>query len=244
MSLKAVKKVSIGDQVYDQMKEQIMSGSWTFGEKIPSENQLMDIFGVSRGTVRQAIQRLTAVGLMETRRGEGSFVKQLGLSNYFQGAVPAAFLSEEEMKEVFDFRLLFECGVAEMAAENATDDQIHKLEKNYQKMLQNLGNFEKYVEIDFDFHCLLGECTYNTLVRQMYKTIADTLIMSIERATEIVGYEHGRKYHGQILEAIRSHDPVAAREAMRNHVKDHPALSLNARETSSQSEHFETKENL
>ncbi len=85
MNLKAVKKVNIGDQVYDQIKDQIISGSWASGEKIPSENQLMDIFGVSRGTVRQAIQKLSAVGLLETRRGEGSYVRQLGLTNYLQG---------------------------------------------------------------------------------------------------------------------------------------------------------------
>ena len=68
MNLKAVKKVNIGDQVYNQMKDQIMSGVWVPGEKIPSENQLMEVFGVSRGTVRQAIQKLSAVGLLETRR--------------------------------------------------------------------------------------------------------------------------------------------------------------------------------
>nr|WP_278850753.1 winged helix-turn-helix domain-containing protein [Enterocloster clostridioformis] len=66
MNLKAVKKVNIGDQVYNQMKDQIMSGVWVPGEKIPSENQLMEVFGVSRGTVRQAIQKLSAVGLLET----------------------------------------------------------------------------------------------------------------------------------------------------------------------------------
>ena len=67
MNLKAVKKVNIGDQVYNQMKDQIMSGVWVPGEKIPSENQLMEVFGVSRGTVRQAIQKLSAVGLLDRK---------------------------------------------------------------------------------------------------------------------------------------------------------------------------------
>ncbi|MCC8025955.1 MAG: FadR family transcriptional regulator [Clostridium sp.] len=225
MNLKAVKKVNIGDQVYDQIKDQIISGSWASGEKIPSENQLMDIFGVSRGTVRQAIQKLSAVGLLETRRGEGSYVRQLGLTNYLQGAVPVAFLSVEELKEVFAFRYLFECGVAELAAENATESQLQKLEKNYKKMLQNLGNFEKYIAIDYEFHCLLGECTNNTLVCQMYKTIEDSLILSMKKMTEIIGYDHGKKYHGLILEAVQARDPERAREYMRRHIKETPVLS-------------------
>ena len=68
-------------------------------------------------------------------------------------------------------------------------------------MLQNLGNLEKYIEIDFEFHCLLGECTHNTLVCQMYKTIEDALVMSIREGTEMIGFEHGRKDHGLILKA-------------------------------------------
>lgn len=224
--LKAIKKVNIGDQVYAQMKDQIISGKWGAGTKIPSENQLMDIFGVSRGTVRQAIQRLVAVDLLETRRGEGSFVKQIGLENYFQGSVPAKFLSKEDLKEVFAFRYLFECGVAEMAAENATDEQIRKLKRNYEKMLQSIGNLEKYITVDFEFHCLLGECTCNSLVKQIYRTMQDTLIPAMTEATKVIGYEHGKQYHGKLLKAIEKHDAEGAREAMRHHIKDNPALNV------------------
>lgn len=226
MDLKAIKKVNIGDQVYAQMKDQIVTGNWASGEKIPSENRLMEVFGVSRGTVRQAIQKLVAVGLLETRRGEGSFVKQVGLSNYFQGLIPAACLKENELKEIFDFRLLFECGVAEVAAENATEEQVRKLEQNYAKMLKNVGYLEKYISVDFAFHCLLGECTHNTLVMQIYKTMEDILLPSMAKVTDVVGYEHGIKYHGQILEAIQNHDAEKARETMRHHVKDHPIFPL------------------
>lgn len=120
--LRAIKKVNIGDQVYDQMKAQIVSGAWPANEKIPSENQLMEIFGVSRTTVRQAIQKLVAIGYLETRRGEGSYVKSMELENYFRGMIPASCLKKEDLKEIFIFRTLFECGVAEMAAQYATED--------------------------------------------------------------------------------------------------------------------------
>ena len=60
----------------------------------------------------------------------------------------------------------------------------------------------------------------------MYKTIEDALVMSIREGTEMIGFEHGRKDHGLILKAVQNHDSQAAREAMRHHIIDHPALAL------------------
>lgn len=225
MNLKAVKKVNIGDQVYNQMKDQIMSGVWVPGEDTFGKSAYGSVWS-QPGDSAPGDSEIVSSGTSGNQEGEGSYVGQLGLANYFQSAVPAAFLSEDELKEVFEFRMLFECGVAEMAAENATEVQIRKLEKNYKKMLQNLGNLEKYIEIDFEFHCLLGECTHNTLVCQMYKTMEDALVMSIREGTEMIGFEHGRKDHGLILNAVQSHDSQAAREAMRHHIIDHPALAM------------------
>ena len=75
--VKPIKRVSVGEQVFTQLKELLVQGEWKPGEKLPSENELAAQFGVSRITVRQALQKLGALGLVETRLGEGSFVKQL-----------------------------------------------------------------------------------------------------------------------------------------------------------------------
>ena len=73
MAIKKVVKSSVSQQVFDQLREQILSGSWKPGQKLPSENELAAQFGVSRVTVRNALQKLSGLGLLETRFGEGSF---------------------------------------------------------------------------------------------------------------------------------------------------------------------------
>ena len=101
MALTAIKKESIGEQVLAQMKEQILNGEWKEGMKIPSENQLCDTFGVSRVTVRQAIQKLVAQGLLETRLGEGSYVKGFDLGSFIRGVIPVSYTHLNPEKDRF-----------------------------------------------------------------------------------------------------------------------------------------------
>lgn len=156
MALFEIKKANIGEQVYHQMKNQILNGDWKPGDKIPSENQLMALFGVSRGTVRQAVQKLGGEGLISTRHGEGSFVQTTGLDSYFQTSVPLFSIGEDEMEKIFEFRGMFESGVAEVAALKATDEQIRRLEENHRRMQKQVETLPEtlaqYVHTDLDFH--------------------------------------------------------------------------------------------
>ncbi|WP_419016231.1 FadR/GntR family transcriptional regulator [Dysosmobacter sp.] len=220
MALSVIKKTNIGEQVYHQMKNQILNGEWKPGDKIPSENQLMALFGVSRGTVRQAVQKLGGEGLISTRHGEGSFVQTTGLDSYFQTSIPLFSIGEEEMGKIFEFREMFESGVAEMAALKATDEQIRRLEENVRRMKQQVGTLTQFVHTDLDFHMLVSECTQNTLVIQIYNSYEGLLEPSILNMTKVIGGGNGMKYHALILDAIRKHDPEEARAVMREHMDD------------------------
>ena len=79
-----VKKSSASDQVFEQLKDNLIQGTWKPGEKLASENELASLFGVSRITIRQALSRLAALGLVETRLGEGSFVAEPKPGMYMQ----------------------------------------------------------------------------------------------------------------------------------------------------------------
>lgn len=220
MALSEIKKTNIGEQVYHQMKNQILNGEWKPGDKIPSENQLMTLFGVSRGTVRQVVQKLGGEGLIVTRHGEGSFVQTTGLDSYFQTSIPLFSIGEAEMEKIFEFRRVFESGVAELAAIKATDEQIHRMEENIQRMNQQVGTLTQFVHTDLDFHMLVSECTQNTLAIQIYNSYEGLLGPSILNMTKVIGGGNGMKYHALILDAIRKHDPEEARAVMREHMDD------------------------
>ena len=113
--VKPIKRVSVGEQVFTQLKELLVQGEWKPGEKLPSENELAAQFGVSRITVRQALQKLGALGLVETRLGEGSFVKQLEAADAVTPLIPAIVLSRDTLPQVMEFREMLEIQSAALA---------------------------------------------------------------------------------------------------------------------------------
>lgn len=224
MALIQIKKANVGEQVYQQMKNQILTGEWKPGDRIPSENQLIELFGVSRGTVRQAVQKLVGEGLVLTRRGDGSFVKATRIDQYFQTSVPLFPIGEEEMSKIFEFREMFESGVTEVAAQKATEAQLRKLEQNYQQLQRDVNSIDCFVRTDLEFHKLICECTQNTLAIQIYNSYEELLGPSILCMTKEIGFGNGLKYHGLILGALQRHDPVQARQLMQEHLSENMSL--------------------
>jgi len=137
MEIKPIRKTKLNDIVFDQMKRLIIDGSWKQGERIPSENSLAEQFGVSRVTIRQALERLNAIGLTETRAGLGRYVCVYDAGQIMQNLTPAMFLNTASMQEINDFREMLESWSAGKAAENATDEEIQALEQNYIAMQES-----------------------------------------------------------------------------------------------------------
>lgn len=220
MGLTAIKKESIGEQVLAQMKEQILSGEWKEGTKIPSENQLCDTFGVSRVTVRQAIQKLVALGLLETRLGEGSYVKGFNLESFIKGVIPPEYLTTGDLIEVMRFRVHFEPMVAAWAALSVTDAQIEEMEETLRNMIAYEEDHEKYVVYDNEFHMLLTRSTENQIASFFGEMIKNVMTQSMKVITESFGTDHGIQCHRRIIDALKEHDAEKARQEMFYHV-DH-----------------------
>lgn len=122
-----IKKISASDQVCRVLQEQIASGKYKVGDKLPSENELADAFGVNRLTVRVAIQKLSAIGVVEVKQGSGSFVKQFDYEKYLTDA-SIFFEQSGTMENVCEFRAMLEITCAKMAMERATSVDFDELE--------------------------------------------------------------------------------------------------------------------
>lgn len=219
MGLQQIKKIQIGDQVYEQMRSQIIEGFWKPGDRIPSENDLMKAFDVSRVTVRQAIQKLAGEGLIKTRRGEGSFVLSSDIDSFFKTNTPLFQLGEREIREIFDFRTMFESGVVEAATEKTTEAHLQELEDNYRSMKAAIDDVDKFVELDLGFHRKICAITENTLAIQIFQSYETLLRPSIEGMVEVIGTDNGVKYHALIIDALKKRDADLARETMIQHLK-------------------------
>ena len=124
MALKQITRVNIAEKVFEQLRDQILQGTWKEGEKLPSEQELTETLGVSRSSVRQAIRTLADYGMVETRNGTGTYVKRQISGNYMLNIVPIGDLQFEDIVEVLDFLCLIEDSVAAMAVQRCTQEEL------------------------------------------------------------------------------------------------------------------------
>ncbi|HOV40118.1 MAG TPA: GntR family transcriptional regulator, partial [Spirochaetales bacterium] len=119
-TLKPIQKSRVSRQVFEQLKEQIFAGKWPAGTKLPSENELSRQLGVSRVSVRAALQMLSALGLLDTRQGEGTYVRELRGDLYFNVLFPLLALSRTNIFDVLEYRKVMDPGAVVIASERAT----------------------------------------------------------------------------------------------------------------------------
>lgn len=161
-------RVSISEQLFSILKQKIASGEWKNGEKIPSENELAAQYGVSRMSVRSAFQRLTALGLLETKPGDGTFVREFSLLHYFQEASDLIATSNN-MDQIREFRRFFESDCVRLACLRRSEEDISALKAIWNRMQSTAGtdNFDAFFEADMDFHGKICEMTRNELFQMV-----------------------------------------------------------------------------
>ena len=179
-----VVKTSLSDQVSQSIKDRITSGELAVGSKLPSEAELASMFGVSRLTVRMALQKLSAQGLVETRAGDGSFVRQFDFQEYLS-EVSDVLVKPEILDDVYEFRRCIELECIRLAVENATEQDLERL----QAIVNQLDGFvsqrnqrdpsllQAYVELDYAFHEAVCEISGNSLFRLAYAAAKKPILM-------------------------------------------------------------------
>ncbi len=220
MAIKKIQKVRIGDQVFEQLKQMIADGEWKPGDRLPSETELASQFGISRVTVRQALQRLSALSLIETRLGEGSFVRKAEIEETLDQLIPTAYLSHDSIEHVFEFREIIETASARLAAQRADAEDIkalRKIHKRCEKAAES-GSGELFSEADLAFHFKVGEISGNPMIIRTNQILQDTLRATMTEVIRRMGCGPALEYHEKIIDAIEAHDEERAAELMAAHI--------------------------
>jgi GntR family transcriptional regulator, transcriptional repressor for pyruvate dehydrogenase complex len=206
----------------ERIGQSVKLGLFAPGEQLPAERDLADLIGVSRTTVRAAIQVLVTGGFLVVRRGRGggTFVaSRLPPKKRARHGVLNSHTAAG-VEDLLDRRLVLECGVAELAAERATKDQIKSLRELAQRMAQNLGDLEAYRRIDSQFHIALAQATGSSgliaAMADMHASLSD-LIALIPRSDEAL--KHSNEQHARIIAAVSRCDATAARREIRQHIE-------------------------
>lgn len=205
------------EQAEEKILEYINHEQLSIGDKIPNEFELTQIIGVGRGTIREAIRSLCVKGMLEIRRGDGTYINNtvsviedpLGLSHV-----------DDKIKliyDLFEIRFLLEPRVAELAARYATEEQIQTLVQLCQHLELQIQNKESHLETDLMFHSAIAECCGNLAMPNLLPLINQSLQMFYNvTADEIAHYTI--EAHRAIVDAIQNRNGESARDAMLLHL--------------------------
>jgi GntR family transcriptional regulator, transcriptional repressor for pyruvate dehydrogenase complex len=220
--LKPIKPKRISDQVFEQLRDLIFRGHLKPGEQLMTERELAQALGVSRPTVREAINKLVAIRLLEQRQGQGTFVNSP--ANIDRNPLSAVMGGEEvRLEDLLEVRLGLECNAVALAARRATDDDIRELEKSLAEMATDIAEGRLGTDADVSFHMAIAYASKNTVQVHIMRSFYNLLFYGIkENLVRLYSSPDDLKLiisqHTAIVEAVRRHDPEAAFEAMKNHI--------------------------
>jgi len=209
----------LSTQVVQEIINDIDKGKYQAGDKLPTEHELIEQFGVSRTVIREAIANLRASNLIETRQGKGAFVLGKPSQDVFQLKHSGASAADE-LGYILDLRIAIEAETALMAAKNRTEKDLERIKAAIKEM-ESLMNEDKISQqADHDFHYAIaiasGNPHYLGLLKYVDSSLANhkqsSAIAPITRKIQAL------KEHEQICHAIEQGDPDAARAAMRLHL--------------------------
>ncbi len=220
INIKPIRPKRISDQVYEELKNMIFRNILKPGERLPPERELAKGFGVSRPTIKLALQKLISQGFIEQRQGQGTFVRS-SRKGYMENPLRQMLSEEVSLYDLLEVRLGLEVNAASLAAQRATEKDIEILEQSYQRMLENED--EKVAsEEDVTFHMSISYATKNPAHVYTMKAFYDLLFYGIKE-NRFYLKETGHltiiaSQHKDILEGIKKRDPQQASGAMKKHI--------------------------
>ena len=224
-----IKKTRIAEEVADRIRVLMLDGTFTSGQPLPSERHLAERFGVSRGSIRDALRNLETIGLVETRHGQGTFPLELSVERLVAPLASVMSYRADLQDELLDVRRMFEPAVARVAALRASDEDLAELQRILEAQRQRLKAGQSAIVEDTAFHAILARSTRNRVVMSIMATLNDLLVDS--RTNSLL--QKGRPArsidgHEAVVAALRRHDAEGASQAMYNHIDQIADLQLHS----------------
>ena len=199
---------NITEQIVNYFKQKIESGEWKVGEKIPSENQLTQMLGVSRASVRSAMNQLIGIGVLESVHGKGTYLLDDQIEDNLGGNSRITAEDCRDVLKVLEFRRIVESEACYMATLYQSDDLIVDLKKCLKTMIESKDDIEK---------C---KASQNPLLEKCMYRVFEENKKSQQLTRKTFGFRDGIIYHEKIIEAIEAGDARLARHYMYQHLQN------------------------
>lgn len=190
------------------------------GEKLPSERNMAEEFGVSRNMLRESLRVLSDKGLIEILPGKGAYVSNKQDERLADHLESILFDNQNNLMDIVEVRGALEMEVCLKAVKVATEEDIRNLELLYEKMEANRTQVKKFNEYDMAFHLQIAKASHNSIYPSLLSALYNISERKIFRITELypTRVDSAQKEHRALIEAIKAHDRKAAKAIASKHV--------------------------
>ena len=223
MKFQPIKPKKVSSQIADQIRSSILAGEFAPGDKLPPERELAEMFGVSRPSVREALNMLASAGLVMSYQGGGTVVLSLVETSAGNPLTGLIRVEQERALDVIEVRKGMESWTAYYAAERALPEDLRRLEEIIDGMRRNLEGVKPSEDLDANFHIVIARSTHNIVWLHLMQSLFDAMKefqKSVWRAVYLTQEDHHLlfSHHSRIFEAIKAKDAPGARDAMIEHL--------------------------
>lgn len=214
-------KKTIVETIAQRLISYISANRLKEGEKLPSERELVNMLGISRLPLREALCMLKGLGILEARHGKGIFVKTIDMSTVFSMLSPLLKThTSGNLDSIIQTRLYLEADIAEIAAQNRTKENLENLQHFLEGMKKSLSRKADFIKYDMGFHSELAKSTQNKILHIIMSSIVDLLVEVQFKYPDV--REHRKtslEYHTKIFQALKKKNKHQARKLIQEHIR-------------------------
>ena len=221
MSSPATVKREAAKQAVDRLRDLILQGEFSAGERLPPERLLARELGVSRSTLREAIRALVVMNVLVSRHGDGTYVSSLEPDLLAEPFELMVSLSDESLSHLFEVRRVLETACAGLAAERISDEELVQFDRILEHSEAARDDPEELLDRDVELHTAVVRATRNPLLIRIMSGVGALALASRRRTISLPGVaDRSLADHARIVSALRRRSPETARAAMEAHLEN------------------------
>jgi GntR family transcriptional repressor for pyruvate dehydrogenase complex len=209
----------LSERIVMRLMDMIRERKLRPGDRLPPERELAEMMGVSRPSLREALRALSIMNIIDNIQGSGTYVTALEPSRLVENLSFVISLDDSTFISALEARKVLEVGLAAMAAERITDEQLSELEQVLSRSEEVIQDAEAFLQCDMEIHRRIAEAAQNTILVIFMSSIQQVSLFSRRRTVELPEVaRHTLGHHRELIAALKAHDPQAASQAMREHL--------------------------